>query len=375
MTTFINLHILQPFAYANPNRDDTGSPKSAFYGGVLRGRISSQSWKRAIRLRVEDVLDQRSFRSSPKGLAPILAERVTAVDPSLSSETAYLASWLAVAAFTTKSAQLKTAKKDLAEHLGGEAADRSDDDSDSALAWFTSRELDLIASTLATGGALAEADDKSIASVVQAQLKPLLAEGFGPAAPMVAAFGRMYANAQGLGVDAAVQVSHAITVSEMTQEIDYFTAVDDCDPHGAGHLGLNQFTGGIFYRNLSIDVTSYLDASNATDPATLKVLVESMIEALPSGKKSTTANNERPIAVVAEVGPRALSYEGAFERPLPADAGAATAVETLLSHIDRCESMALGDTPRRWVATSAEVDAEAVPLRELVDEVLAAAVR
>ena len=45
----IQIHILQNYAPSNLNRDDTGSPKDAFFGGVRRGRISSQCLKRSIR--------------------------------------------------------------------------------------------------------------------------------------------------------------------------------------------------------------------------------------------------------------------------------------------------------------------------------------
>ena len=45
----LELHILQSVPVACLNRDDFGSPKPATFGGVQRARVSSQSWKRAIR--------------------------------------------------------------------------------------------------------------------------------------------------------------------------------------------------------------------------------------------------------------------------------------------------------------------------------------
>jgi CRISPR system Cascade subunit CasC len=45
----VELHILQNFPPANLNRDDNNMPKDAYYGGWRRSRVSSQSWKRAIR--------------------------------------------------------------------------------------------------------------------------------------------------------------------------------------------------------------------------------------------------------------------------------------------------------------------------------------
>ncbi len=45
----LELHILQSVPVTCLNRDDLGSPKTAFFGGVQRARVSSQCWKRAIR--------------------------------------------------------------------------------------------------------------------------------------------------------------------------------------------------------------------------------------------------------------------------------------------------------------------------------------
>ena len=46
----IEVHLIQNFAPSNLNRDDTGQPKSATFGGCRRARISSQSGKRAARM-------------------------------------------------------------------------------------------------------------------------------------------------------------------------------------------------------------------------------------------------------------------------------------------------------------------------------------
>ena len=46
---YIDIHAIQTLPPSNINRDDAGNPKNAIYGGVRRARVSSQSWKRAIR--------------------------------------------------------------------------------------------------------------------------------------------------------------------------------------------------------------------------------------------------------------------------------------------------------------------------------------
>lgn len=57
----IELHMLQSFPFTCLNRDDVGAPKTAYFGGVQRARVSSQSWKRAIR--------ERAFGLAPEYFA------------------------------------------------------------------------------------------------------------------------------------------------------------------------------------------------------------------------------------------------------------------------------------------------------------------
>lgn len=55
---FVDVHILQTVPPSNINRDDTGSPKSARFGGVKRVRVSSQAWKKATRDLFPDTLNE-----------------------------------------------------------------------------------------------------------------------------------------------------------------------------------------------------------------------------------------------------------------------------------------------------------------------------
>jgi CRISPR system Cascade subunit CasC len=49
MTEFLQLHFLSVYPPSNPNRDDTGRPKTALFGNATRLRLSSQALKRAWR--------------------------------------------------------------------------------------------------------------------------------------------------------------------------------------------------------------------------------------------------------------------------------------------------------------------------------------
>ncbi|MEZ5323159.1 MAG: type I-E CRISPR-associated protein Cas7/Cse4/CasC [Microthrixaceae bacterium] len=378
MTRYLNLHILQPFSYANPNRDDTGAPKSALYGGVLRGRISSQSWKRAIRLATEKALDAASWRATPAGLAPKLVdhlvERPEFADADEQTRRAmWVAAWVLVASFTVSNPKTEGAHKAYETDAADDSeptADAGNREKKDVLAWFTSADLDTLADILAedwdelaplaakkSGGDLTKRLDRN-----GGKLRQLREHGFGPTDLTVAAFGRMYANAVGASVDAAVQVAHALTTHEMAHQIDYFTAVDDVrnaqrDSQGAGHLGLAQFTGGVYYRYLSINVDDLAANAAALDVAAARALLQAMVLALPSGKQNVTANHEPPLLVLAELRDRSLSYASAFEAPVPVrDAGLGLAsARRLVEFAGRVDTM-LGGEAERHIVTHLDLD-------------------
>ena len=64
MKTIVEIHALQNFAPSNLNRDDTGAPKDAFFGGTRRARISSQCDKRAIRQYFDQKMKEGFFDST-----------------------------------------------------------------------------------------------------------------------------------------------------------------------------------------------------------------------------------------------------------------------------------------------------------------------
>src|ERR1035437_476860 len=72
----LELHILQSFAPSNLNRDDTGSPKDCEFGGVRRARVSSQCWKRSIRLAFEKqgLLKEQSLAVRTRKIAASVAK-------------------------------------------------------------------------------------------------------------------------------------------------------------------------------------------------------------------------------------------------------------------------------------------------------------
>ena len=83
MSTYIDIHIIQNLPPSCVNRDDSGSPKSAVYGGVRRLRVSSQSWKRATRLYFNDLLDADDVGVRTKRVVEVLAAAIEKDAPDL----------------------------------------------------------------------------------------------------------------------------------------------------------------------------------------------------------------------------------------------------------------------------------------------------
>jgi CRISPR system Cascade subunit CasC len=84
----LELHAIQSFAPANLNRDDTGAPKECVFGGVRRARVSSQSWKRAIRMQFRNELSDIPTGTRTKRAHQEIVDRLLEADPTLDPETA-----------------------------------------------------------------------------------------------------------------------------------------------------------------------------------------------------------------------------------------------------------------------------------------------
>ena len=81
---YVDINLLQTVPSSNINRDDTGAPKTAFYGGVTRARVSSQAWKRAVRKAFAEEGESIGIRTKrvPQLLAAKFQELASGLDES-----------------------------------------------------------------------------------------------------------------------------------------------------------------------------------------------------------------------------------------------------------------------------------------------------
>jgi CRISPR system Cascade subunit CasC len=298
--TIVDIHILQTVPPSNLNRDDTGSPKTAMYGGVRRSRVSSQAWKRATRLAFNRTLDPSELGVRTKRVVELLTEEISALDPSLADQADELARE------TFKAIGIKTS-----------APKKGETEESGYLLFLSARQVSSLAEAAAAaaraGGTLAnELKDRGV--------RKLADSGH---SVDVALFGRMVADVSDLNVDAAVQVAHAISVHPVDNEYDYFTAVDDrkedVEETGAGMIGTVEFNSATLYRYATVDVDRLRD--NLGDgPATrraVEAFIRAFVTSMPTGKQNTFANRTLPDAVLVKVRhTQPISFVGAFEEPV-----------------------------------------------------------
>ncbi|GAA5053534.1 type I-E CRISPR-associated protein Cas7/Cse4/CasC [Nocardia callitridis] len=334
MRTLIELHILQTVPPSNLNRDDTGSPKTAIYGGVRRARVSSQAWKRATRVAFEGHLNGSDLGVRTRRVVELLAAEITNKAEHLAERSLTLASQVLKEVGIT----VKAPKKDATEEAG-------------YLVFFSKHQIEALAEAAV---AVADADDVPKA-LREAKVKELADRDH---SVDIALFGRMVADQADLNVDAAVQVAHAISVHPVETEFDYFTAVDDRigeNETGAGMIGTVEFNSSTLYRYATVDVNRLQD--NLGDTAATRKAVEAFVAAfarsMPTGKQNTFANRTLPEGVLVLVrDSQPINLVGAFETPVrEANTGGRVkrAVDALRDEAREIER-AYGETPvASWV--------------------------
>ena len=256
----IEFHILQSFPVSCLNRDDLGSPKSAMIGGVPRARVSSQCWKRAVRLQMHEL--GAAIASRTKCVAQTIADSCLAFGAS-PDQAKQCGEW-------TASAFTKTVKDGISDTL-------------------------FFISDSEARGIAAAFDEKDFAEIPAKELQKISKNSINPAQDGldIALFGRMVANAADMNVEAAASFAHAISTHRVDPEIDFFTAVDDLrkeDQSGSAHMGSLEFNSATYYRYVALDL-GQLARTLRTDeifPA-VESFTKALFLAVPAARQATMA--------------------------------------------------------------------------------------
>lgn len=317
MKTIIEIHVLQNFAPSNLNRDDTGAPKDALFGGTRRARVSSQCQKRTVREHFSGLIEQNTlghedvaFRTKRilYALIKSLAEKGrTEVEAAEKSRLALAAMELTVKDDGKSEYLLFLGKREISG-----IADIINEKWDSILA----------AEAAPVEGKKPGKAKKQAAQNADPDLKKALDKVFnGGKAVDVALFGRMLADMPEKNQNAACQVAHAISTHSVEREFDFYTAVDDLKPEdttGADMMGTVEFNSACFYRYAVVDwekLVANLQGDVGLAAKGLRAFLEGFVLAEPTGKQNTFAAHNPPefiaVSVRRNTAPRNLA--NAFE--------------------------------------------------------------
>lgn len=286
---YVDVNVLQTVPSSNINRDDTGAPKTALYGGVTRARVSSQSWKHAVRETFKE--DHVSVGTRTKEAAKLLADELQKLDATLTPE----------------------------------AAESKVDEIFKAASIKLNKERETGALLLVSRGQIAklaqyaldneELDKKEVKKVLK-----------GDQSLDLALFGRMVADNPELNVDASAQVAHAVSTHEVVPEYDYFTALDDEQPDdttGAAMLGTINYNSATLYRYANINVNELIHNLNVEDAVQGTTdFIKDFLLSMPTGKQNTFANKTLPSYVMVTIRPDTpVNLVSAFEKPVSSNEG------------------------------------------------------
>lgn len=292
MTTFLQLHLLTAYPPSNLNRDDTGRPKTAIFGGEPRLRVSSQSLKRAWRTSsvfADRLGDHRGSRTQRLGQE--VYQRLVG------------------------GGMAEDAATDVARKIAAVFGKPTDEKDDKANPHFI-RQLAFI-SPEERARALALADRALAGEAIDPAKERLLGETDGAAD--IAMFGRMLADDPANNREAAVQVAHALTTHRAGVEDDYYVAVDDLkttatdDDVGTSFIGVQEYGAGLFYLYVCVDcdlLARNLGGDRAIAGDAIDALLACAATVSPRGKQASFASRARASFVMLERGsqqPRTLA--------------------------------------------------------------------
>ena len=365
---FMDIYAVQNVPPSNINRDETGNPKTAQYGGVLRSRVSSQAWKRAMRETFKSLLDKKQLGVRTKNAVELIVKAMVDQRPESEDQAESYASLVLQA----------TGVKVVASTRAGAASGKP---VTQYLIFIGNTEIGRLANIalewMDQGKDPAKAPDSAMKKEVSGVFH-------GEQAVDIALFGRMLADAPDLNTDASAQVAHAISVDAIKPEYDYFTAADDfteADNAGAAMIDSVGFNSSTLYRYATVNLDALQEQIGNVEATArvASVFVEAFIRSMPTGKQNSYANRTLPeTCIVAFRDSQPINAVEAFERPVAAEHDqpiSQVAGRRLVEELRRIQD-AYDEQPVRAWAISTDLStqdlapvAESVGLKDLTSQV------
>lgn len=351
----IELHILQSFPVSCLNRDDVGSPKSAVFGGVQRARISSQCLKRAVRLEMNDLLFGDPFHTKRTRLAHEELSRKLVLK-GFDQEEAFQISLQVLSSLVDKKGA-KGAKVDKSGRINMPAVIYLSPGQLEAASKSLIQQKDEMLALLSVGESktkeMDDASTKALTKLLHPTVEAIRGAGISDA-PDIAFFGRMVANDPSLNVEGTAMFAHALSTHKATNEVDFYTAVDDekarkgdaDDPQDAGSAmnGTLEFTSATFYRYAAVNLdllaspTHLRNLAAEERKAVVDAFIRATLMAVPGARKNSMNASTLPyevLGVVKEKG-QPVQLINAFEKPVRANGKglAETSLDAMKTQLD-----------------------------------------
>ncbi len=303
----IQIHMIQNHSPANLNRDDLGAPKTCYFGGVLRSRISSQSLKRSIRM--SDEFKELLGGIRTRRLAELIALKIDG-STATKKRAEKILSKCGISPDKTKSS-----KKDESEEND---VDSSTKDT-KMLVYTTCEAIDEMAALLTNDNSSDEELAKKFAELISSKVY----------VPDMALTGRMLEpsgateiwKGSDKTVEASLQVAHAISTHQINPEVDYFVAADDIpgEDAGAGYLDEAMFVSSCFYKYFSINweqLVKNLNGNKELALHTIGAFLRGAAVCNPTGKQNSFAAHNLPDGILVELRNTPVNYANAFAEPV-----------------------------------------------------------
>lgn len=330
---FVQIHTLRDYSTALPNRGQDGLAKRTIYGGIERQRISSQSFKAALRDNptlvrtkngkiIDDTMKDlarslgldmsvRSALIGERKLIPALvAQKLSAGDAKAWSD-AIMGLWRREGAKVEADTPIVVGEKEI-----GALAEAC-----VALA-KAKQKPEVLYKLIDSARELRKASPGAQKAVESMRAVASNAGIDG------ALFGRFATGIAVNNVDSAVHVAHLVTVHTLFSVTDFFSVQDllktgQGEDRGGSHINTAELTSGQFYGYVVIDIGQLnMNFADLTKPERARIagwLVRAVAQVEPAAKLGSTAPYAGLRELMVEIGKRQpRSLIGAFERPVEA---------------------------------------------------------
>ncbi len=329
----IQIHMIQNHNASNLNRDDLGAPKTCYFGGVLRSRISSQCIKRSIR--TSPYFKELLGGIRTRRLVDLILNEINGGEKERK---------LIEEIFDKCGIKVKESKKKAKESNQEETETTEDTRQASKMLVYTSKEAVTEMAEIIKENNNLKADDfvNEFGNLIVNKT----------AVPDMALCGRMLETGvlKGTTVEASLQVAHAFSTHEARPEVDYFIAADDIrgDDAGAGFLDENMYSSACFYKYFSINWNILVDNlkgyhnNEKLAINTIAKFIQASALTTPTGKQNSFAAHNLPDGIIIEFRDIPINYANAFAEPVSRNQGRSVIEQSIAQLAQYVEDIDVG---------------------------------